>query len=96
MTHWTRLYDLKAAFRIDESIGAELSNGQAIDWGIEITGYEGVLHVEAEIRSVHDQGQDLVRAVADQKFEEVDDFTDSLARIVEDLCDLSSLPKYDS
>jgi hypothetical protein len=65
VTHWLDVNDLDDAFRLEEHVDAELANGQAISWRLELTLSPGSFTVESDIRRIHQDGQDVLEEVAD-------------------------------
>lgn len=59
---------LDGAFRVEEFVDAELVSGDAISWCLEVTVTLDGVSVEADVRRVHSQGQDLLVGIAEGTF----------------------------
>ena len=84
--HSFDMTSLEGSFRLEEYVDAELVNGQAYSWSVEIVLNDLSINVEAEIRRIHEAGQDLVESIAACEFLDLDQCSTSLGGIVEALC----------
>ncbi|MBA4192275.1 MAG: hypothetical protein C0467_30260 [Planctomycetaceae bacterium] len=76
---------LDGAFRVEEFVDAELVSGEAISWFLEVTVAPNGVAVEADVRRIHNVGQDLVTGIAEDKLT-VDEAARQLPEIAERLC----------
>src|SRR5262245_15796104 len=65
VTHVCDMPALDGAFRVEEFVDAELVSGDAISWFLEVTVTLDGVTVEADVRRIHSQGQDLLVGVAE-------------------------------
>jgi hypothetical protein len=84
--HWFDISSLQDAVRLEEYVDAELVDGEAVSWCLELTiTLEGVA-VEADVRRVHRNGQDVLLEIADRKYENVLDCSKEIIEITQTLC----------
>lgn len=76
---------LDTAFRVQEFVDAELVSGDAISWGLEVTFTLDDVTVEADVRRVHSQGQDLLVSIAEGTYT-TSDAARALPGITQKLC----------
>ncbi len=84
--HSFDMASVECTFRLEEYVDAELANGQAYSWSLEIVLSDNSIKVAAEIRRIHDLGQDLVEQIAEREFSDLVQFSTSLVGIVKVLC----------
>lgn len=68
VTCWLDAYDFDNACRFEDYVDAEISNGEAISWRLEITLTLDEFIVEADVRKIHAAGYDVVAEVADRTY----------------------------
>ena len=68
VTHWLDIYSFDSASRLEEFVDAELLNGKAISWRLELTLTADAVTLEADVREIHDMGQDLIANIADCRY----------------------------
>jgi len=89
--HWCDMPSLHDAFRLEEYVDAELVNGEAVSWCLELTiTLEGVL-LEADVRRIHHDGQDVVAEIANREFKNVEGCLEEIFEITQRLCASSDL-----
>jgi hypothetical protein len=91
VTHWTDLIDFKDAFRLVEYVDAELSNGEAISWQLEVTVMLDNLLVEASVYKIHEKGQDRIQEVADYYCPTTFEGLSSVLETTERLCEINPI-----
>jgi hypothetical protein len=91
LTHWLDVYDVDDAFRLQEYVDAELSNGQAISWRLELTLNGGAFTVESDVRQIHQDGQDLVQEVADCAYPTAEECAAGIVETTRRLCSIDPL-----
>ena len=84
-THVCDMPALGGAFRVEEFVDAELGSGDAICWFLEVTITADGVTVEADVRRVHSQGQDLLVGIAECRYT-VGEATRALPEITQRLC----------
>jgi len=71
--------------RIEYYVDAELRNGRAISWGMEV-GFDGeTWSVEADVRVQHEQGQDLLREWSPIHAVDLSELTSAMSSAVDTL-----------
>lgn len=68
VTHACNMPALDGAFRVEEFVDAELVSGEAISWFLEVTVAPNGVAVEADVRRIHSEGQDLVTGIAEDTY----------------------------
>ena len=91
VTHWINMYNVDDAFRLEEYVDAELSDGSAISWALELTVTEQSIGVEADIRRIHKGGQDVLSEIADCIYSTAIECSNGLPEIVRYLCSSNPL-----
>jgi hypothetical protein len=92
VTHWTDLIDFEdQAFRLVEYVDAELSNGRAISWQLEVTVMLDKFVVEADVSMIHEKGQDRIENVADYQCPTTPDGISSILETTERLCGINPI-----
>jgi hypothetical protein len=89
ISHWVDMYNIQNAFRLEEYVDAELSSGHAISWRLELTVREDLVAVEADIRRIHEKGQDVVAEIADCVYSTTTDCCTGLLEVARQLCSTS-------
>lgn len=84
--HWSDMSNIDGAFRLEEYVDAELKNGQAISWCLELTLTADAMMVEADVRRIHREGQDVIEAIADCEFQNAGAGAIGVAEITKKLC----------
>jgi hypothetical protein len=92
VTHWLDIYDLDGGSRVEEYVDAELLNGEAISWRLEITLTPEHCVIEADVRKIHKLGQDLVADVSDRTFSTVAECAQGLMESLQTLIEIRPLP----
>lgn len=54
------IYQLEHGFRATLDVGAELKNGDALSWWLEVTGFDAMFSLEAGIARNDAQGWDMI------------------------------------
>ena len=91
ITHWSDMEIVDDAFRLKEFVDAELVNGQAISWRLELTLMPEGITVEADVRRIHDKGFDVLEEIADCEYRNVVDGSNGIAEITRKLCAIDPL-----
>lgn len=86
VTQWSDISIVDEAFRLEEYVDAELSSGQAISWRLEVTLTRTEIMVEADVRRIHGEGQDVIATIADCEYRSVIDGSIAIAEITKKLC----------
>jgi hypothetical protein len=87
--HWSDMSNLDDGFRLEEDVDAELVDGQAISWCLELTlTLEGVA-VEADVRRIHGNGQDVLVEIADSVYPTVTEGSTGILEITRRLCSIN-------
>jgi len=60
VTHWFELTDQDCGVLIEEYVGAELSSGKGVDWGLVITLSSSGWDIQADVSVSHERGQDVL------------------------------------
>lgn len=89
--HWCDMPAVGDAFRLEEYVDAELVTGEAMSWCLEITVTLDGIRVEADVRRIHGDGQDVVAEIANREFTNVAAFSEEIVGIIQRLC-VSSHP----
>jgi len=84
--HWSDMSNVDDAFRLEEYVDAELANGQAVSWCLELTLTADGIKVEADVRRIHEEGQDVVAEIGDCEFQNAVDGSNGVAEITRKLC----------
>jgi len=90
VTHVCDMPALDGAFRVEEFVDAELVSGDAISWFLEVTVTPDGVVVEADVRRVHSQGQDLLVGIAEGTYT-VSEAARALPEITQRLCSAVSV-----
>lgn len=85
-THWSDIEIVDEAFRLKEFVDAELINGQAISWRLEVTVTPHKIAVEADVRRIHSEGIDVLVEIANYCFDNVTVASNRITDITEQLC----------
>ena len=83
--------ELIGAYRIQEFVDAELDSGESVSWCFEISITEESVFVEADVRRIHAQGQDLICSVGEFSFPANTEWSKELPSIAGRLCSVYSL-----
>lgn len=82
VTHWFDLYNLDGACGLEEYVDAELQGGQAISWRLEVTVTPDKIIVEADVRKIHELGQDVIAQIAERTYSTVVEYANEITEIV--------------
>jgi len=85
VTHVCNLPAVEGAFRVEDFVDAELVSGDAISWCLEVTVTPNGVAVEADVRRVHSQGQDLLVGIAEGTYT-ANEAARALPEITQRLC----------
>ena len=85
VTHCLDIYNLDSACRLEEFVDAELADGKAISWRLEITLTADAVMLEADVREIHGMGQDLIANVAECAYTTSADCAAGMPEVVERL-----------
>jgi hypothetical protein len=85
--HWCDMLNVDGGFRLEEYVDAELADGQAISWCLELTLTLESIAVEADVRRIHEDGQDILVEIADCDYAKEADCSTGLLEITRRLCD---------
>lgn len=86
VVHWTDMTNLANGVRLEESVDAELNSGEALSWCIQLQVNSAGIEVEADIRRIHRDGQDLVIQISQRCWNDCEGATSEVSDIVQDLC----------
>jgi hypothetical protein len=89
--HDVNMPDLKYAFRLEEYVDAELVSGEAYCWCLEITITKTNILVEADVRKIHSNRQDIVEALENCQFSTGNECSQQLPEIANRLCWINPL-----
>jgi|SRR5579884_1594609 len=89
--HVVEMPDLIDSYRLEEYVDAELASGEAISWCLEITLTNTAILVEADVRRIHAEGQDVVARICEHRYLTVSEFAAHLRDITESLCSANAL-----
>src|SRR5262245_58644839 len=86
VAHWFDVFDdgaeLNPAFRVEEYVSADLSDGRSIDWCLELSGYHDAgnvrLSLRADIRRYNEARDETRDPIAEQTLSNVTEFTNAL------------------
>lgn len=65
VAHWLDAHTLGNAFQMTGFVDAELRNGEAISWRLELNLSRASFTIESDVRSIHRKGQDVIEVVAE-------------------------------
>ena len=86
VTHWLDILALQDSVRIEESVDAEHFDGEATSWGYELDFLSDCALLKAEVRRYHRDGQDLVRLVAENRYDNHAQLCKELAITIDAMC----------
>jgi hypothetical protein len=89
--HVVEMPDLIGRYRLEEYVDAELVSGEAISWCLEITVTETAILVEADVRRIHAEGQDVVAKIGEYRYSREAECSAQLRDIAERLCTANPL-----
>ena len=89
--HVPYIQELADAFRLGEFVDAELVTGNAISWCLEITVTGQKIAVEADVRRIHSEGQDVIVTIGEYIFSTDAACAVELPGIAERLCSANPL-----
>lgn len=89
--HVVEMPDLTDSYRLEEYVDAELASGEAISWCLEITMTNTAILVEADVRRIHAEGQDVVARIGEHRYLTVSECAAQLRDITESLCSVNAL-----
>ena len=89
VTHHLDMLVLDGGVRFEEFVDAELVCRDALSWCLETTVTPQQVSVEADVRRIHDQGQDVVCAIADCAYSTESAAAAAVPEIVRHLCSLN-------
>jgi hypothetical protein len=89
--HMAYMPELADAFRLDQFVDAELVTGDAISWWLEITVTGQNIAVEADVRRIHSEGQDVIVTIGEYIFSTDAACAVELPCIAERLCSANPL-----
>jgi len=84
--HGVEMPELIDSYRLEEYVDAELASGEAISWCLEITVTNTDILVEADVRRIHAEGQDVIAQIGEYRFSTVSECSAQLRDITERLC----------
>jgi hypothetical protein len=87
----TDMPDLPNGFRIEEFVDAELISGEAVSWRLEVTVAQEGVFVEADVRRIHSEGQDLILDVGRTSYAKDAQCAAALPEIARRLCSANPL-----
>ncbi len=90
VTHWSDMYNVDGAFRLEEFVDAEHPDGQATSWRLELTLTLNNVSVEADVRRIHGSGQDLLTEIVDCSYGTASECSANLLEITRRLCAANS------
>ncbi len=98
VVHWTDmtnvptdLPNVEHAFRLEEFVDAELENGEAVCWCLEVTFTPKRISIEADIVRNHAKGQDAVATIADCEYWRLDNAASEITEVARQLCESDPL-----
>jgi hypothetical protein len=83
--------ELPAGFRLAEYVDAELMDGEALSWCLEITVTVDNVAVEADVRRIHALGQDVIYEIAESSYSSQTACSLALPEITKRLCSANPL-----
>lgn len=86
VTHWLDLIPFKDGFRIEEFVDAELLDGGALAWCLEISGTGDRLALEADVRRAIPSGQEVISVIAEDAPLGVAECVSEVKAVVRSLC----------
>jgi hypothetical protein len=89
--HVADMPDLIDSYRLEEYVDAELVSGEAISWRLEITVTGKNIAVEADVRRIHSEGQDVIANIGEYNYSADADCSEELPGIAERLCSVNPL-----
>jgi hypothetical protein len=89
--HVVEIRDLVDSFRLEEYVDAELAAGDAISWCLEITVTGTAIFVEADVRRIHSDGQDVVASIGEYQYSTEVKCSAELSEITRRLCSANPL-----
>jgi hypothetical protein len=84
--HVVCMPELGEAFRLEECVDAELVTRDAISWYFETTITASTIAIEADIRRIHSQGQDLIESVGEFQLPMASESIGTMLHVVDRLC----------
>ena len=78
-------------YRLEEYVDAELVSGDAISWCLEITATRTTILVEADVRRIHADGQDVVASIGEYQYSTEGEYSAQLRDVTERLCSVNPL-----
>jgi hypothetical protein len=85
VTHWMNAQDIDNSCRIEEFVDAELTNGEARSWRLELLVSPDKFVIESDVRRIHSDGQDCIAEVAEQVHLTVTECTAGILEVVKNL-----------
>lgn len=82
---------LNDCYRIEEYVDVELNSGDAVSWCLEITVAEQYILVEADVRRISTEGQDILKEICRSRFSTADQFLMQIRGITDLLCTFNPL-----
>jgi len=89
--HVSDMPELPAGFRLAEYVDAELMDGEALSWCLEITVTVDNVAVEADVRRIHALGQDVIYEIAESSYSSQTACSLALPEITKRLCSANPL-----
>lgn len=91
VTHWLDMYNVQSAFRFEEYVDAEMSNGRAICWHLELTILPESFAIEADVSQVYQGLWDRLEEISNGENLIVADCAEELLDATRRLCSAHSL-----
>lgn len=91
VVHVIEMPELFESYRLQEYVDAELVSGEAISWCLEITLTKTTILVEADVRRIHSQGQDIIDSIGEYEYSTEAECASHLTNIVTQLCSANPL-----
>jgi hypothetical protein len=91
VSHVVDLPRLETAFRYVEYIDAELTSGEAISWCLELTVSRDEISIDADVRRIHRDGQDVLSTVKTRDYDAIGECVFELSGVAERLCTANPL-----
>jgi hypothetical protein len=86
VTHVAEMPDLTDGYRLEEYVDAELHSGDALSWCLEITVSQHNIAVEADVRRVRSEGQDVLLTIGEFVYSTPAACSAALPAITDRLC----------
>lgn len=88
VTHWSELSPTgDGGVRFENFVDAELLDGRAISWNMEITITVDFVTIEADIREIGDSGDRVLRTIPSCTHVELTKGADAAVNVARELCD---------